>query len=249
MQSIPRKLHLRTCRNVRELGGYDTPTGPTRAHRFLRAGGTRSLTPSDLQAMRDWGVTRVIDLRSVGESPRITCTLSRQPWVTWENVPLYDVDISAPTMMPSGGIDNYLVSSYLHMLAGGDAIRRVFEFCAKARPDECVLFHCAAGMDRTGMVSMLLLGLAGVPRHQIVADYAYSFGSVTEVDAAVEAQLGGRASVQSPLEMGFLVAVRIEAIAAVYDTVVQTHGSVESYLKSCGIPSHVLDTVRRHLVG
>ena len=36
----------------------------------------------------------------------------------------------------------------------------------------CALFHCRAGKDRTGVIAMLLLGLAGVDDAQIVADYA-----------------------------------------------------------------------------
>ena len=35
----------------------------------------------------------------------------------------------------------------------------------------CSLFHCRAGKDRTGVVAMLLLGLAGVDDEFIVEDY------------------------------------------------------------------------------
>ena len=34
------------------------------------------------------------------------------------------------------------------------------------------VYHCAAGKDRTGLVSAILLGLLGVPDEFIVADYA-----------------------------------------------------------------------------
>ena len=36
------------------------------------------------------------------------------------------------------------------------------------------IYHCAAGTDRTGIISALLLGLAGVPADTIVNDYALS---------------------------------------------------------------------------
>jgi protein tyrosine/serine phosphatase len=35
-----------------------------------------------------------------------------------------------------------------------------------------VVVHCAAGKDRTGVVVALALAVAGVPREEIVADYA-----------------------------------------------------------------------------
>ena len=37
-----------------------------------------------------------------------------------------------------------------------------------------VLFHCAAGKDRTGLLSAIVLSLLGVPEETVVADYALS---------------------------------------------------------------------------
>ncbi|MBR3316404.1 MAG: tyrosine-protein phosphatase [Atopobiaceae bacterium] len=242
---------VHSCANVRDLGGYNTPSGLTLPHRFVRCGGTASITKTDLKAFEDWGVRRVLDLRSVGESPRITCRFSKQPWVMWENVGLYDVDISSPTMMPATSTNNYLVSSYLHMLATAEAIRNIFAFFAEAHEDECVLFHCAAGMDRTGMVAMLLLGLADVPREQIIADYCYSYGPAVEVDPVVEAYCatGGFASSHRKGDFfRYLLRTRLEAIANVYDALVQTHGSVRAYLQSCDVSSEHIDATFAHLV-
>ena len=49
----------------------------------------------------------------------------------------------------------------------------VFAAIAEAGPGG-VLIHCAAGRDRTGLVTLLLLALAGVPPDEIAADYALS---------------------------------------------------------------------------
>lgn len=236
-------LRLRSAYNVRELGGFDSPRGTTLRHRFLRSGATRSLTQGDLDILRAWGVTRVADLRSLGESPQLSCRFARQDWVTWENVPLYDYDMSAPAMRPVRDVGGYFVSGYLHMLTSHAAIRRLFEFFAQAGPDECVLFHCAAGMDRTGVASMLLLGLAEVPRRQIVADYAYSFGEVDEVDDALDGQGEARpeAFITTHLRN------RITIIGTVYDTICHEHGSVRAYLASCGLADTTLDAVAGHL--
>jgi protein-tyrosine phosphatase len=40
--------------------------------------------------------------------------------------------------------------------------------------DEPVVFNCAAGKDRTGLVAMLILGIVGVPDEVIVADFELS---------------------------------------------------------------------------
>ncbi len=239
-----RFLRIRSCPNARELGGYDTPQGRTAYHRFLRAGGTRALTSEDLQRLRQWGVTRVMDLRSVGESPRVTCRLSNQDWVAWENVPFYDYDLSAPTMAPVHPSDNYLVTGYLHMLSSATSIRRILAFFAASRPTDCILFHCAAGIDRTGVVAMLLLGLVGVARRQVIADYAYSFGSVAEVESLVSGATG-----TPPARISSMLRIRLDTIATVYDTVIHEHGTFRAFLTSCGVDEPTLDGVTAHLIG
>ncbi len=240
------QLHLPACPNLRELGGYDTPDGPTRTHRFLRCGGTRSLRPNDLDFLRAWGVRRALDLRSRGEAPHITCAFSQVDWVAWENVPLFDYDLSAPSMLPVRETGSYLVSGYLQILSNTRNIARVMSFLSQAKPDECALFHCAAGMDRTGMVSMLLLGLAGVSRSQVIADYAYSFGVAEDVDNAVaHINLDVKPDYDSP---SYVLDTRIHAIATVYDTVLANYGSIRAYLRSCDIPEYQLYALRAHLL-
>jgi protein-tyrosine phosphatase len=43
--------------------------------------------------------------------------------------------------------------------------------CAVDAPDAPLLFHCAAGKDRTGLVASVVLGVLGVPHDTIVEDY------------------------------------------------------------------------------
>lgn len=237
-------LVLRSCPNVRELGGHASPWGTTAQHRFLRAGSTRSITERDLGALREWGVTHVLDLRSKTELPRQTCRLSSQEWVRWENVPLYDFDLSSPTMVPVRDAGGYLTHGYLHMLSSQAALRQAFAFFASCPPSQCVLYHCAAGIDRTGVISMLLLGLAQVCRREIVADYGCSFAEAGDIDRMLDEQgnpLRGRTTSTH-------LHTRLEVIGTVYDTVMETHGTVQAYLASCGIPANVIDAVRARLL-
>ena len=52
-------------------------------------------------------------------------------------------------------------------------IARIFAIIAAAPGG--VLYHCTAGKDRTGILSALLLELAGVARADIVANYQVSY--------------------------------------------------------------------------
>ncbi|OLR95346.1 tyrosine-protein phosphatase [Actinokineospora bangkokensis] len=56
--------------------------------------------------------------------------------------------------------------------AKGAQVAAVFRALAAAEPG--VLFHCAIGRDRTGLVAILLLSLAGVEPQAIADDYARS---------------------------------------------------------------------------
>ena len=240
-----RVLDVPSGRNVRELGGYETPNGPTVYHRFLRSGSTEYLNRRDIERLRSYGVTHVLDLRGKIESPHSTCAFARQRAVTWKNVELYECDISDPRLRADDHADladNWLVESYLTMLANHAAVRGIIEFCADPPRGGCLLFHCAAGMDRTGMTSMLLLGLAGVGRNDIIRDYAYSFGTVEEVDQAIET---GECHDRSPW---MPLSERLQAIAAVYDTLMGAYDSTRAYLLDCGISEPVLERLSNRLL-
>jgi len=60
----------------------------------------------------------------------------------------------------------------------GPRIARAFRTVADAPPGPVVV-HCKAGRDRTGVLTALLLEVAGVGAGAIAADYAVSGGSPT----------------------------------------------------------------------
>lgn len=229
--------------NVRELGGYPTPHGSTQAHRFLRSGDTDMLSQRDLAFFKDYGVRRVLDLRSASECKVAPDDFARQSWVTYRNIELYDFDLHDPTLDHGGEPRGFLAASYLTMLANHKAVREMFAFFAEAQPNECVLFHCAAGMDRTGVTSMLLLGLAGVDKKRIMADYAYSYGAPSEVDPIA---LDGRPA--SAARSRNDICAALDTMGEVYDRVCAGYGSVHGYLLACDIPEEHIRAVRVHLL-
>lgn len=234
-----RRLNLITGYNVRELGGYAVDGGVTTYRRFIRSGGLEMLSIQDQRRLHDYGVRLVLDLRGDYEVEVARDKLTQMSDVRYMHVPLFDLDLSDPALGPDEQQTSYRTLGYLTMLANHDAVRRIFSFFATARPDECVLFHCAAGMDRTGVTALLLLGLAGASRERIVADYLYSFDSERAVDRVVFEQ---RKPQRREVEL------RLEAIEAVLDRVVQGYGTYERYLLECGVTTDELDRVREHLL-
>lgn len=79
-----------------------------------------------------------------------------------------------------GALPESLSQMYIQLL---DRSAPVFAdiFRIMSEVSGCVLFHCTAGKDRTGLCAMLLLSLAGVPDEVIIADYAASDGYLKEI--------------------------------------------------------------------
>lgn len=176
--------------NVRELGGFPLREGGcTRAHRFVRSGTTSTLTRRDLFRLRRYGIKRVLDLRGEGELRVSPDPFARRRDVVYLNVPMYNFDLHDPKLVQKvdedTGLEDYLISGYLDMLANRPALAQIFSFFAQATPTECVLFHCTAGMDRTGVISMLVLALAGVDRSHLIADYTYSYADEAVVNRLI----------------------------------------------------------------
>ena len=187
----------------------------------------------------------MLDLRSPFEEPHDTDRFAPREGIAWCNVPLFDYVLSDPKLTGVPAPDgNYLIDGYVTMLSNQEALRRIFEFFAETPAGEGVLFHCAAGMDRTGMVAMLLLGLADVPRSEIVADYLYSFAPIREVDEMV---FRGREPKTVPGSWNPLPS-RCEAVSFMLDRIEGGYGTTHAFLAACGIDGACLEAVRGMLV-
>ena len=170
-------LPLRGAHNVRDLGGYsyvasDGARGVTASHVYLRSGSLTRLTRHDRAVLRSYGLTRVIDVRSNLELKVFPDPYRRrpEPGVDYLHIPMMD-------QLNSNGFQGLLPESmfavYRDLLDDGQPGFRALVDALDTAPG-CTLFHCRVGKDRTGVIAMLLLDLAGVSEAEIVADYAVS---------------------------------------------------------------------------
>ena len=70
-------------------------------------------------------------------------------------------------------------------VAGRDALATALRVIAEG--DHAVVFHCAAGKDRTGILAALVLSTLGVPDEVIIADYTLSDRALAPAIAWAEA--------------------------------------------------------------
>ena len=239
-----RRLPLDGAFNVRDLGGYPTANGSrTQYRRFLRADGLGRLTSWDAKYLHSYGVRAVLDLRDESEASQ-TPNVKLGKDVIYENIPLLDFNAAnmeeVQQMFELGTFSLQYV--YEHILENYDAVRSCFKFIADA-PKGCVLFHCSVGKDRTGVLAMLLLSLAGVDKWDILADYVQSWPNLMRDEVFREDWLD---SAQNEFRIG--MTSDPEAMMYAFDLLEDEHGGVEGYLLECGVPDEEVALARHRLL-
>ena len=140
-------------RNARDLGGWKTKDGKTVKYRLIYRGGR--LQASSLNSkrgkedMKAQGILAQLDLRGHSD-------VLEAPAVDY-------MDFCAPV----------IEEGYSQMLKDdGPKVKQCFEFVAKCvREKKPVYYHCSLGRDRTGTLSMILLGILGVDEGDISKEY------------------------------------------------------------------------------
>lgn len=147
-----RAVLVNVVRNARDLGGLPAGSSTTQCGALVRAAAPGPLDDAGCQALKDLGLSTLIDLREPSERaslPDPTCLAV----------------VNAPLPIP------YTVSAadYLADLRSDASMKQVFEAMANAPGG--VLFHCTYGRDRSGVVAAVLLRALGVSRDEVMADY------------------------------------------------------------------------------
>jgi protein-tyrosine phosphatase len=164
------RLHWEGCTNVRDLGGLRAAGGRrVRPGALVRADAVDRLTAAGWSALQAYGVRTIVDLRNDDElRPDVA---PRPESVTTVHLPLDGIEDAEFwddwTSGPQFGTPLYY-GPFLARFPTRTA--EVVSAIARAAPGG-VLFHCMGGRDRTGLVSMLVLALAGVAPDDVAADY------------------------------------------------------------------------------
>lgn len=232
-----RRLPLAGAQNTRDLGGYPCAGGATRWGVFLRSDSPARLTEADLRYLAAYGVRAAVDLRSPQEGAAQPSRLASCPDFTVHNVSL---NVNIEGIDYEGDLPGSMAGLYIALLDGcRPEITRVMQLLAQAEGG--ALFHCAVGKDRTGVIAMLLLKLAGVADDDVVADYAVTdiyFCEMLKAQAAVFAgQLPDHVLYSRPASMRRALRHLQECC-----------GGAEAYLLACGLTPETLAAIRDKFV-
>lgn len=237
-------MRFEACFNFRDIGGYETGDGRrVRWGSVFRSDTLHRLTTADLERALELGVRTVIDLRSAAELDE-SGRFGRADEVAFHHLPLEErIQREPPNREtpepPPGEIYAAMASTCR------SAVANVLRVIAEA--EHAVVFHCAAGKDRTGVVAALLLSSLGVPDEVIVADYELSNLSLARAVAWAEANEPEWVALMAKFPPWLLRAPAATA-QAFLDILRERHGSIDRYLIDAGLEPELLAMLRDRLL-
>lgn len=236
---MQRILNLEGAINLRELGGYPTKDGTTiKYNKLLRSGDISNLTNKSLKYLKNYGLKFVLDFRSENEQQM------------WSDVNSDFYRVYSDPVYPLTGNGDKLANainqgdySYLGLIYqsvvldkhGQTAYKMLFDLMLENDQEhQSLLFHCAAGKDRTGIGALLILKALGVDDETITKDYLLTnlmYLNRAEIEKTLNAKTGDADINKMNMTKGDL-----ESITSIFKAIEHYYGSFENYLdKALGI--------------
>lgn len=240
--TITRELTLEIAHNVRHIGGYRTADCRATSEQVIRAAGLQRLTAAGLQALADHGVMTIVDLRSSVERERDVTPDVTVHAIKHIFAPVFEQDAS-----PVGLGEDFhgFATVYARMLeTGREAYRVLFETIAGS--EGYVLFHCAAGKDRTGVATALLLDLVGVPDETILNDFALSAALLEPLLEQWLPRMKERGIDESRGRA--LLAANPDDMAATLAHIRARFGSAEGYVRDIGLAAGQVEALKARVL-
>ncbi len=240
MTENTRHLKVEGGVNVRDLGGYLTKDGyTTRWRTLIRSAGLDHITDKGQRQLLDYGVKTIVDLRDDREVIDYPDVFAHGNHAHYVNLPL------SPSGFASGTDYAHLGELYCQYLSAFQVnIGKII--AAIAESEAGILFHCAVGKDRTGIVSALLLDLVGVPVEVIAEDYALTTPQIAPMVAEwrVNALQKGHNMVHFERD----VAADAELMLHMLKVLNEDYGGAAQYLQTCRVTPQQLTRLHTLLV-
>lgn len=179
----------------------------TRRGALARSEALDRLSPAGWEALRAHGVRTILDLRNDDERLDVAAPdgievvhisldrLDEDPdfWVDWMHGPQFGTPL--------------YYGSFMERFP--DQIERVLDVVEQAPPGG-VLFHCVGGRDRTGLVAIVLLAVAGVAPELIADDYARGAERAHTYDPALDEFLADKGTSARELVLELVASIEID---------------------------------------
>ena len=249
-----RRLPLQGMRNARELGGYPVAGGGVTRYRvFIRSDSPHRLTEDDFRFLKDYGVVAAVDFRGDPEIARKPSLFENASGFEFYRSPTFNSQVafaSRQNQEPGRpAMDSFVNWSekYIEMLTDcKEWVRDTLRIMINIKGG--VVFNCATGKDRTGIISALLLSSVGVAQEDAVADYCISelylaqeYAELLEVYNRMWPE--DKATINDPF-----FKTSPSNMTAMLNHLKDAYGGVNEYLSLCGLDDGELRTLRDKFV-
>lgn len=226
-------IKLENVVNIRDLGGYQTSEGKYTRHKiFYRSGNTDKSSKSDIKKLIEiYDVKTVIDLRGKNEIEKAPDKFASISGINYINTPIE----YSECLKEFKSTDRGLSVLYDYILKEKKTIlKTIFDTVANVN-NGGTLFHCTLGRDRTAMVAMLLMGLVGVSRQDIIQNYTVTYELIKDLDIIKHDLIfyGKRKTITLP-----------EYIESAINFIENNYTTFENYLFSCNISEKNLQKIK-----
>jgi len=239
-QKNMRRLPFSGAKNFRDLGGYQTTDGRrVRWKALYRSDGLHKLTRADLDMLATLSLARVIDFRAQHEKEREPDRLPAGADIRRIEIPILDSSTKVwhdsreefEKNLGSIAPAKYMLATNVELAIKFTPEMRRFVHEILSANGQPVLFHCAAGKDRTGFAAAILLRILGVPQEVVMEDYLLSnryFLAAQRWKLALFRLLKGRRFINAIMDF---MEARPEYLSAAFQALESEHGSFENYLR------------------
>ncbi|KAF1304525.1 tyrosine-protein phosphatase [Enterococcus saccharolyticus] len=265
-----RTLPVEGMNNFRDMGGYPTVDGKhVKWGKLYRSDHIHNATAKGLEYLQKLGIHTIIDYRSDVEIEKYPNPTINDQVVTYHVDPAaHAAELAAQFQASKENEDANLINEIIEQQKNGTLVNqadvvleqyRTFankkeskEAFAKmlrevAKPEAAAIVqHCRGGKDRTGYGAMLVLGVLGVPKEELLADYLLTAKNREERNAVKMA--GYRKLTDDPSVLDHLysfIDTKSEFIEASIDAIIDNYNSIENYVKQeLGISQEIIDTMK-----
>jgi protein-tyrosine phosphatase len=260
-----RSLRLVGAPNTRDLGGLATADGRrVRPGVLVRAGALGRVTDDDLPVLAKLGLACRIDLRHDAEIAHAPPDRLPEPVPRPVRLPVFDPSYPAFTHVLAllgqlGHVDgegpldgDAAMAAIYQWFVSGERASASFAAAVRAMAEPAnlpLLFHCSAGKDRTGWLTVILLSALGVDRATIREDYLQTNADNAALQQILVDLLVARRPEVDMAVIRPMLEARPEYLDAGYAEVERRYGSFDAYLRTgLGLDDRVLDALRTQLL-
>ncbi|MFI6047028.1 tyrosine-protein phosphatase [Nocardia sp. NPDC051321] len=234
--------------NARDLGGLPVSGGgTTRFGVVYRSSTPQQLSEADLAyLLGPVGLRTLVDLRTPVEVAREGYGRLAKSAVRLVNLPVCKAaSTAAPSELVPDARRFDLCELYHELLTGSAASVVSAARLIADTTQHAVVFHCAAGKDRTGILAAILLDAVGVPAEAIVADYALTAERIVRLRTRLDTLHSYRGL--PPARTGIL-AVDPAPMRRFVADLHALHGGAARWLRTNGLTDAELTALRRTML-